>query len=312
MVINSSFANTKDEINKNILIKHQETLQNYPYNKYLGQTPIYFMEYGTDQQQYKSVQNDNSFEYIEEFVYKWMCPDSSQIIKSVDSIYNLKTNKQYYPIEINDDNILFSIQPDNELNFSYAVQDKDKSIDDILISYNYINKNINSKLVLFPLALAIDEIPDIFNNYSLLELIPIGDQSLYGFILFDQEQFQEIEINKEKYITALYILSKNNNHLHLYRWYIPCTYSNVFNNTNIDDFINIQKTGQQSIYQEFEKLSEINIDGLTWIEIFGNELDIPDVKLYGIYLEINTYLTDIPNNTIIQFTQNFLDKLESI
>ena len=300
MIINSSFANTKNEINKNILIKYQETLQNYPYNKYLGQTPVYFIEYGTNQYQYKSVQNDDSFEYIEDFIYNWICPNSNQIIRSVNSIYNLKTNKQYYPIDINDHNILFSIQPDKEINFSYAVQDKDKSIDDILISYEYIDKNTYSKLILSP---AFD------GNYCNLDLIPIGDQLFNGQIEFNQDQ-QEIEINKENHITTLYILSKNNNYLYLYRWYIPCTYSNVFNKINIDDFIDIQKTGQQSIYQDFEKLSEININGISNITITGNDLDVHDTKINTIYLSLEPYLTDIPNETIIQFIQQFLDKGE--
>ena len=302
MPIYSSFANTKDEIQNDIFMKYQELLQYFPYNAYLGQTPVKFIQYGTTSQQYKSVQNDTTFLNVEEFIYKWTCPDENITLLGVESIFNLKTNKQYYPIKTTDTTIEFSIQPDEELNFSYAVQDRDKDIDDILISYLYIDKTLHSTLVLDVLS---DDL------YMGLNLVPHEGQTLKGQILFDQDQFQEIENNKENNVTTLYILSKNNNYLYLYRWYIPCTYSKTFKN-NIVNFLNIQKTGQQSTYQDFIKLSEIDITGLTDIIITGNNLDIQDVKLNSIYISNESNLTDIPDETIIQFTQQFLDKLEGV
>ena len=302
MPIYSSFANTKDEIQNDIFMKYQELLQYFPYNAYLGQTPVKFIQYGTTSQQYKSVQNDTTFSNVEKFVYQWTCPNENITLLGVESIFNLKTNKQYYPIKTTDTTIEFSIQPDEELNFSYAVQDRDKDIDDILISYLYIDKTLHSTLELDVLS---DDL------YMGLNLVPYEGQTLKGQILFNQDQFQEVENNKENNVTTLYILSKNNNYLYLYRWYIPCTYSKSFKN-NIVNFLNIQKTGQQSVYQDFIKLSEIDITGLRDIIITGNNLDIRDVKLNSIYISNESGLTDIPDETIIQFTQQFLDKLEGV
>lgn len=301
MSLNSVFTHKPPDIKRDIMFSFQKLMQDFPYNRYLGQTPVSFVEHGVNKQLYKSVQNDTTFEQLDDFVYKWICPEVDNVIISVDSIINLRTNKQYYPIDITNSYILFSIQPDDELNFSYAVQDRDKFIDDVLISYNYTNYKFHIKTTI---NTVLD--PAITN----LEILPVGSQTLAGQIIFESNQYDEITINKEKLISTMYILSKSGNQLHLYRFYIPCEYSKEYYELDMAQIETIQNTGQQSTLDYLTKLTELDITGETSINITSAEFDIPDLKIRSVQLSCDEELINIPDETLIWCIQQFPDKLE--
>lgn len=284
---------------RDIILQFQGLCNQIPYRKYLGQTPIQVSLLPVKRQQYIATENDNTLFTIDgnPYLYKWVLPvqmESNVRILNIESIYNPKLNRQYFPTKINNNSVIFSIQPETSLNFTRDNNYRNKLVDELIITYQYTDQNIQFNLI-----------PEkqSYGQYNL-NIQPIGGQQLSGSIVFNELQILDFSDINEYNRTVLYTFSIYNQTLHIYR-------SEVLDNIwmDIGDFeelIHMQKIGFSPFDPRLIKIHEQQLPQQKSLTINGQDFDLPEPKI-SINLEIqqlsDLLLNTLPNEVLFSFVQ---------
>lgn len=284
---------------RDIILQFQGLCNQIPYRKYLGQTPIQVSLFPTKRQQYVAVENDNTIFSIDgnPYLYKWVLPiymESNIRILNVESIYNPKLNRQYFPTKINNNSVIFSIQPETSLDFSRDNYYRNRLVDELIITYQYTDQNIQFNLI-----------PEkqSYGQYNL-NIQPIGGQQLSGSIEFNESQILDFSDINEYNRTLLYTFSIYDQKLHIYKSLILDTvYMDI---SDFKELINIQKIGYDPLDTRLIKIHEQQLPQQKTLTINGQDFDLPEPKIL-INLELqqlsDLLLNNLPDKLLFSFVQ---------
>lgn len=270
-----------------------------PYRRYLGQTPLAIMSLPIYRYQYTTQEEDNTIFALDgnPYLYKWNLPvylESSVRIVGIDSIYNLKTNKQYFPVKVNNTSVIFSIQPEYSLDLSKDPNYRDSLVDELIITYQYVDQKLQCNLVAEK---------QTYGQYNL-RIDAINNSDLSGYITFNESQILDFSDITEYNRTVLYIISIYNQTLFIYKLYVG--YQNQMDSDYLESLIDIQRIGQDSTDPNLIKLHTEQLPDTQTIDILGSEFDIPDPKI-SVNFELQqlseSLLSGLSNDILFLFTQ---------
>lgn len=284
---------------RELILQFQGLCNQIPYRKYLGQTPIQLSLFPIKRQQYIAIEDDNTIFPVDgsPYLYKWVLPiqlESTVRILNIESIYNPKLNRQYFPTKINNNSIIFSIQPERSLDFSRDNNYRNKLVDELIITYQYTDQSIQFNLI-----------PEkqTYGQYNLA-ISPINGQQLSGNIIFNESQILDFSDITETNRTILYTFSIYDQKLHIYKSEILDI--NQMDILDLEELINIQKQGIEILDPRLVKIHEQQLPAQKTISINGQDFDLPEPKI-SLELELQQLselvLSDLPNELLFSFVQ---------